>query len=66
MGIDQAGQHDVPREVDDHIRPWRQAVSFADGFDEAVTNQHFAPRNFTACIVHRDENARVADQQSAH
>jgi hypothetical protein len=66
VSIDETGQYNMPGEVDDLVSVLRQALSSSYGFDEAVANEHFPVRNFTARIVYRDEHTRIVDQQCAH
>ena len=63
MGIDEAGQHDVPGHVDHLVGRRRQVGRAPDGDDPVVLDEHRPAGDLPPVGVHRDEHVGVADQQ---
>jgi hypothetical protein len=62
MGIDQAGQHDVPAQIKDLVGFGREALSRANLLNHIATAEDATIRNFTPIIIHGDEDTRIANK----
>ncbi len=54
VGVDQAGQDDVPAQVENFIGSFGKLVSGTDLFDETVPNKKTTRRDFTLVGIHCD------------
>jgi hypothetical protein len=66
MGIDEAGQDDLPGEVQDDISRIRKFRRRTDLLDDAIAGEDRTVLDLSPFVVHRYENLGVPCQQSAH
>jgi hypothetical protein len=59
MGVDQTGQDNMTRQIQNRIGRFRQVGRWPNLFNNIVTDEQPTPYNLSPFVIHRHQNGRV-------
>jgi hypothetical protein len=61
VGVDEAGEDDVPAQIEDLIGPVWKRIGRSDGLDKTIAGEQPTVLDFPPLAIHRDEEIGVLD-----